>query len=90
MLYQLVRPYICPLYFSTSVRWLCSQGVLICYSPVTNDLITVINAENAAHRSEKFTAMATRTRTEYLKDLAQNYVTTNTVDSGSKLSEISL
>lgn len=46
----------------------------------------VINAENAAHRCEKFIAMATRTRTEYLKDLAQNHVTTTTLDSGSKLS----
>ena len=48
---------------------------------------SVINAENAAHRCEKFIAMATRTRTEYLKDLAQNHVTTTTLDSGSKLSK---
>ncbi|NWI66272.1 SI1L3 protein, partial [Todus mexicanus] len=38
-------------------------------------LAKVINAENAAHKSEKFHTMATRTRQEYLKDLAQNYVT---------------
>ncbi|XP_056023182.1 signal-induced proliferation-associated 1-like protein 2 isoform X4 [Ostrea edulis] len=53
-------------------------------------LAKVINAENAAHRCEKFIAMATRTRTEYLKDLAQNHVTTTTLDSGSKLSKFSL
>ncbi|NXG73431.1 SI1L3 protein, partial [Baryphthengus martii] len=38
-------------------------------------LAKIINAENAAHKSEKFHTMATRTRQEYLKDLAQNYVT---------------
>ncbi|XP_078316232.1 signal-induced proliferation-associated 1-like protein 1 isoform X2 [Crassostrea virginica] len=53
-------------------------------------LAKIINAENAAHRCEKFIAMATRTRTEYLKDLAQNHVTTTTLDSGSKLSKFSL
>lgn len=49
-----------------------------------------INAENAAHKSDKFTAMATRTRQEYLKDLATNFVTTNSLDSSSKLSKFSL
>jgi len=44
-----------------------------------------INAENAVHRSDKFLAMATRTRQEYLKDLAQNYVSPTLVDSGSRL-----
>ena len=34
--------------------------------------------------------MATRTRQEYLKDLATNYVTTTVVDSGSKLSKLLL
>ncbi|NXI38889.1 SI1L3 protein, partial [Galbula dea] len=38
-------------------------------------LAKVINAENAAHKSQKFHTMATRTRQEYLKDLAQNYIT---------------
>ncbi|NXS58252.1 SI1L3 protein, partial [Brachypteracias leptosomus] len=38
-------------------------------------LAKVINGENAAHKSHKFHSMATRTRQEYLKDLAQNYVT---------------
>ena len=47
-------------------------------------LITVINAENAAHKSEKFSAMATRTRHEYLKDLATNYVTSTTLETGAK------
>ena len=44
----------------------------------------MINAENAAHRSDKFVSMATRTRQEYLKDLATNYSTQTTIDSGSK------
>ena len=47
--------------------------------------VTVINAENAVHRSDKFLAMATRTRQEYLRDLAQNYVSPTSVDSGSRL-----
>ena len=34
--------------------------------------------------------MATRTRQEYLKDLATNFVTTTSLDSGSKLSKFSL
>nr|KAG5714573.1 hypothetical protein BaRGS_007019 [Batillaria attramentaria] len=50
----------------------------------------IINAENAAHKSEKFRTMAQRTRQEYLKDLATNYVTNNTLDSGSKLSKFAL
>ena len=49
---------------------------------------SVINAENAAHHSEKFYAMASRTRQEYLKDLATNYVTSNSLESASKLSKI--
>ena len=47
-----------------------------------------INAENAAHKSDKFTVMAIRTREEYLKDLATNYVSTTSLDSGSKLSRL--
>jgi len=47
-------------------------------------LAKIINAEHAAHRSEKFATMATRTRQEYLKDLATNYVTANTLESSSK------
>ncbi|NXC09375.1 SI1L3 protein, partial [Orthonyx spaldingii] len=38
-------------------------------------LAKAINAENAAHKSHKFRTMATRTRHEYLRDLAENYVT---------------
>ncbi|KAK2152234.1 hypothetical protein LSH36_334g01028 [Paralvinella palmiformis] len=53
-------------------------------------LTKAINAENAVHRSKKFTAMATRTRQEYLKDLANNYTTNTSIDSGSKLSKFSL
>ncbi|KAL8613785.1 hypothetical protein ACOMHN_029642 [Nucella lapillus] len=50
----------------------------------------IINAENAAHRSEKFRTMAQRTRQEYLKDLATNFCTNNALDSGSKLSKFAL
>ncbi|XP_069500938.1 signal-induced proliferation-associated protein 1 isoform X2 [Ambystoma mexicanum] len=52
-------------------------------SPAFRDflLAKAVNAEHAAERSEKFYAMATRTRQEYLKDLADNYVTTATLDS---------
>ncbi|XP_072345487.1 signal-induced proliferation-associated 1-like protein 2 [Scyliorhinus torazame] len=46
-------------------------------------LAKVVNAENAAEKSAKFHAMATRTRQEYLKDLADNHVTTATLDSSS-------
>ncbi|XP_055386352.1 signal-induced proliferation-associated 1-like protein 1 [Condylostylus longicornis] len=49
-------------------------------------LAKVINAENAAHRSEKFATMATRTRQEYLKDLATNYCTSTVVEPGTKFS----
>ncbi|XP_077351205.1 signal-induced proliferation-associated 1-like protein 2 isoform X7 [Festucalex cinctus] len=53
-------------------------------------LAKVINGENAAHKSEKFRAMATRTRQEYLKDLAENFVSTTTIDSAVKFSFINL
>ncbi|XP_077342357.1 signal-induced proliferation-associated 1-like protein 2 isoform X1 [Lithobates pipiens] len=68
------------------------KGVTFPKSAVFRDflLAKVINAENAAHKSEKFRAMATRTRQEYLKDLAENFVSTATVDSSVKLSFISL
>ncbi|XP_068085355.1 signal-induced proliferation-associated 1-like protein 2 isoform X3 [Anabrus simplex] len=52
-------------------------------------LAKVINAENAAHRSEKFATMATRTRQEYLKDLATNYTTSTVVETGQKFSMLS-
>lgn len=54
-------------------------------------LITkLINAENAAHKSDKFRAMAVRTRHEYLKDLVNNYVTNSTVETGAKFGKFSL
>ncbi|XP_075974262.1 signal-induced proliferation-associated 1-like protein 1 [Anticarsia gemmatalis] len=49
-------------------------------------LSKVINGENAAIQSPKFSTMATRTRQEYLKDLAKNYVTATTVETGQKFS----
>ncbi|XP_066594298.1 signal-induced proliferation-associated 1-like protein 1 [Prorops nasuta] len=52
-------------------------------------LAKVINAENAAHRSKKFATMATRTRQEYLKDLATNYSSTTIVETGQKFSMLS-
>jgi hypothetical protein len=51
-------------------------------------LTKIINAENAAHRSDKFVSMALRTRQELLKDLATNFVTQTTLDSGSKFSKL--
>lgn len=60
-----------------------------CYSKNKNFidflLAKVINAENAAHRSEKFATMATRTRQEYLKDLCNNFSTQTPVETGQKL-----
>ncbi|XP_037073091.1 signal-induced proliferation-associated 1-like protein 1 [Pollicipes pollicipes] len=49
----------------------------------------VINAENAAYQSDKFMTMAKRTRHEYLKDLATNYLTENTLDAPQKFSIMS-
>lgn len=68
------------------------KGVTFPKSSVFRDflLAKVINGENAAHKSEKFYAMATRTRQEYLKDLADNFVSTTTVDSALKFSFIPL
>ncbi|CAG9861015.1 unnamed protein product [Phyllotreta striolata] len=50
-------------------------------------LAKVVNAENAVHRSDKFVAMATRTRKEYLKDLVQKYSTSTIIDTGQKFCE---
>uniref|UniRef100_A0A673KCF5 Signal induced proliferation associated 1 like 2 n=1 Tax=Sinocyclocheilus rhinocerous TaxID=307959 RepID=A0A673KCF5_9TELE len=68
------------------------KGVTFPKSAVFRDflLAKVINGENAAHKSEKFRAMATRTRQEYLKDLAENFVSTTTVDTAVKFSFITL
>ncbi|XP_045488603.1 signal-induced proliferation-associated 1-like protein 2 [Pieris rapae] len=49
-------------------------------------LSKIINGENAAIQSPKFSTMATRTRQEYLKDLAKNYVTATTLETGQKFS----
>ncbi|XP_073949242.1 signal-induced proliferation-associated 1-like protein 2 isoform X2 [Choristoneura fumiferana] len=49
-------------------------------------LSKVINGENAAIQSPKFSTMATRTRQEYLKDLAKNHVTATTLETGQKFS----
>ncbi|XP_058860492.1 signal-induced proliferation-associated 1-like protein 3 [Acipenser ruthenus] len=67
-------------------------GVTFRRSEVFRDflLAKVINAENAAHKSEKFHTMATRTRQEYLKDLAENCVSNTPIDSTGKFNLISL
>ncbi|CAG0881328.1 unnamed protein product [Darwinula stevensoni] len=52
-------------------------------------LTKVINAELAAHRSEKFSTMATRTRQEYLKDLATNFITNIPIEPATKFSVLS-
>ncbi|XP_076314226.1 signal-induced proliferation-associated 1-like protein 1 isoform X2 [Tachypleus tridentatus] len=49
-------------------------------------LAKVINAEEAAHQSEKFVTMIQRTRFEWLKDLATDHVSNTTVDTGPKFS----
>ncbi|KAJ8256394.1 hypothetical protein COCON_G00185460 [Conger conger] len=51
-------------------------------------LAKAINAENAAHKSEKFHAMATRTRQEYLRDLAEHCVSGTPLDSAGKLNNL--
>ncbi|KAK1154872.1 signal-induced proliferation-associated 1-like protein 2 isoform X1 [Acipenser oxyrinchus oxyrinchus] len=68
------------------------KGAVFPKSPAFRDflLAKALNAENAAEKSEKFHAMATRTRQEYLKDLADNYVTTTPIDSSSKFPLLSL
>ncbi|KAM3875588.1 signal-induced proliferation-associated 1-like protein 3 [Diretmus argenteus] len=51
-------------------------------------LAKVINAETAAHKSQKFHTMATRTRQEYLRDLAENCVSSTLLDSAGKLNNL--
>ncbi|KAM3865353.1 signal-induced proliferation-associated 1-like protein 2 [Diretmus argenteus] len=68
-------------------------GLMFPNSPAFRDflLAKMINAEHAAHKSDKFRAMAMRTRQEYLKDLAENFVTATPVDcSAAKFSFITL
>ncbi|XP_061596694.1 signal-induced proliferation-associated 1-like protein 2 [Cololabis saira] len=68
------------------------RGARFPRSPAFRDflLAKAVNAENAAEKSEKFRSMATRTRQEYLKDLAENYVTTTPIDSSTKFPLLSL
>ncbi|XP_069036684.1 signal-induced proliferation-associated protein 1 isoform X2 [Lepisosteus oculatus] len=68
------------------------QGARFPKSPAFRDflLAKAVNAENGADKSEKFRSMATRTRQEYLKDLAENYVTTTPIDSSTKFPLLSL
>ncbi|XP_066550989.1 signal-induced proliferation-associated 1-like protein 1 isoform X4 [Amia ocellicauda] len=68
------------------------KGVTFPKSTVFRDflLAKVINAENAAHKSDKFRAMATRTRQEYLRDLAERHVTSTPIDPSGKFPFISL
>ncbi|XP_003214567.2 signal-induced proliferation-associated 1-like protein 1 isoform X1 [Anolis carolinensis] len=68
------------------------KGITFPKSNVFRDflLAKVINAESAAHKSEKFRAMATRTRQEYLKDLAEKNVTNTPIDPSGKFPFISL
>lgn len=51
--------------------------------------VLVINAENAAHKSDKFTHMARRTRYEYLKDLAMNQVSQQALETSNKFGKLS-
>lgn len=44
----------------------------------------VINAETAAYQSDKFVTMARRTRQEYLRDLAANFLTDTTLEAPQK------
>ncbi|KAM9356130.1 signal-induced proliferation-associated 1-like protein 1 [Pholidichthys leucotaenia] len=68
------------------------EGITFPKSSVFRDflLAKVINAENAAHKSHKFRAMATRTRQEYLRDLAENHTTSTPIDPSGKFPFISL
>lgn len=45
--------------------------------------LSVINAENAVHKSEKFAAMAARTRREFMRDLAENHVTSHSLEGSA-------
>ncbi|KAI4872964.1 hypothetical protein NFI96_023647 [Prochilodus magdalenae] len=61
------------------------KGIMFPKSAVFRDflLAKMINGDNAAHKSEKFRAMATRTRQEYLKDLTENFASATPVDSSA-------
>ncbi|XP_071523885.1 uncharacterized protein [Panulirus ornatus] len=66
------------------------EGATFPKSKVFTDFILAkaVNGEIAALRSEKFAAMATRTRHEYLKDLALNHSSSTTLDTSTKFSII--
>ncbi|KAB5575103.1 hypothetical protein PHYPO_G00216970 [Pangasianodon hypophthalmus] len=51
-------------------------------------LAKIINAENAAHKSEKFHTMAARTRQGYLRDLAENCASSTPLDTSGKLNNL--
>ncbi|KAK3570896.1 hypothetical protein QTP86_029362, partial [Hemibagrus guttatus] len=51
-------------------------------------LAKIINAENAAHKSEKFHTMAARTRQGYLRDLAENCSSSTPLDTSGKLNNL--
>ncbi|OUC41392.1 Rap/ran-GAP, partial [Trichinella nativa] len=44
---------------------------------------TVINAENAVHKSAKFAQMAARTRREFMRELAENHCISHSIESSS-------
>jgi hypothetical protein len=62
-------------------------NILSCHEVVLILLFLVINGENAVHNSEKFLAMARRTRQEYLKELVNSTAGSTSLESASKLSE---
>lgn len=45
--------------------------------------IAVINAENAVHKSDKFATMAARTRKEFMRDLAENHITSHSLEGAT-------
>ena len=51
--------------------------------PHTHTHTSVINACNASLRSDKFSGMATRTRKQYLIDLAENSTSSLTIDQAN-------
>ncbi|KAI5098406.1 signal-induced proliferation-associated 1-like protein 3 isoform X1 [Silurus meridionalis] len=51
-------------------------------------LAKIINAETAAHKSEKFHTMAARTRQGYLRDLAENCASGTPLDTSGKLNNL--
>ncbi|KAM9857044.1 signal-induced proliferation-associated 1-like protein 2 [Aulostomus maculatus] len=72
---------------------LIPAGLMFPASPVFRDflLTKILNAEHAVHRSEKFVAMAIRSRQEHMKDLVDTFATSTPVDGSSvKFSLISL